>query len=187
MGAPMLTSPFKDCLGSFGKGNQLSFARPQGGKINGYIKFNWPKSKQDLCASVQDLAPGRATAVTSVTSIAHTSTPLSVVPSSSISDRAVVSAAVAGPALGVDTNAHPNTWKNLPAAGFQTIVTLPSTSGGFEPVNVTVDSPRRVPELFGYHAKMDTTDRKLWTFCMFLKPRHTHVPARLAEAVLCRY
>ncbi len=188
MGAPMLTSPFKDCLGSFGKGNQLSFARPQGGKINGYIKFNWPNSKQDLCAPVRGPVPGRATAITSVASIepmAHTST--SLVPSSSISDRSAIFAAVAGSELGVDTSAPPSRRRNLPAADCQTIVTLPSTNAGVQSVNVTMDSPRRIPELFGYDAKMDATDRKLWTFCMYLKPHHAHIPLTLAEAVLCRH
>lgn len=185
MNAPTLTSPFKDCLGSFGKSNHRNFARPRGGKINGYIKISWPKGKQDLCASAQDLIQGRA--IAPVAPIAHTSTPLSVVPSSSILDRSTISAAIATHELGVDTNAPPNTRRDRSANRCRTIVTLPSTNAGYEPVSMPVDSPRKVPELFGYDAKMDATDRKLWAFCMFLKPHHAHIRATSAEVDLCRY
>ncbi|RFU79210.1 zinc finger protein [Trichoderma arundinaceum] len=38
-------SPFRDCLESFGKLPSLRFPRPTDGRVNSYIKFNWPQRK----------------------------------------------------------------------------------------------------------------------------------------------
>ncbi|KAK3180701.1 hypothetical protein K4F52_007918, partial [Lecanicillium sp. MT-2017a] len=38
-----LISPFRDCIDTFGKIAGPRYQRPTDGKVNGYIKFNWPQ------------------------------------------------------------------------------------------------------------------------------------------------
>ncbi|KAM3559041.1 hypothetical protein ARSEF4850_004312 [Beauveria asiatica] len=50
------TSPFFDCLGSFGCGTpREKFPRPSDGKVNGYIKFSWPSKE-----NTRNWCPGRS-------------------------------------------------------------------------------------------------------------------------------
>ncbi|KAJ6442031.1 Protein phosphatase inhibitor [Purpureocillium lavendulum] len=162
-----LVSPFKDCLGSFGEVNRRRFDRPFDGKVNGYIKFNWPKDKQPRRAS-----SARAASVSDATSVVE------VVGSGADDDSPTTSLTAIGPIPMTASASAMIVAQDFDYHGFDFSSFLhqsPSPIEGFSPTfshprteistDVTpIGAPRMVPKLFGYEAKMDQTDRKFWTF-----------------------
>ncbi|UNI22670.1 hypothetical protein JDV02_008536 [Purpureocillium takamizusanense] len=162
-----LISPFKDCLGRFGEANRRRFDRPFDGKVNGYIKFNWPKDKQSRrSSSVQ--------AISDVPDVAEATGSGAEVESPRTSLTPVGPLPVSGPTANAaivfvqDLDYHGFDFSGFlqhspsPTEGFSPI--LSQSTAEFSTDVAPMGAPRMVPKLFGYEAKMDQTDRKFWTF-----------------------
>lgn len=161
-----LVSPFKDCVGNFGEAQQRRFNRPFDGKVNGYIKFNWPKDRfgKSPSAGRRSFALDSSSVAESIALTADADTP-----QSSLIHRGSASASMtASPDL--ESNVDFPSFLYGPAPSFELSHRVEAEARG-----VSVDSsndwihigaPQKVPKLFGYEAQMDHTDRKFWTFCM---------------------
>ena len=150
----------------FGKGKKLRFDRPCDGKVNGYIKFNWPNRQSSAQVSSTFVSPIAMESAVSTRDTKMPSTSLA----SSVSIPGATSASITIPSefdprsfdfLSFLNNANPSE-TFCPALSLANADALTNM--------VPVGAPRMVPKLFGYEADMDQTDRKLWTFCAY--PRH---------------
>ncbi|KAM4062882.1 fungal specific transcription factor [Hirsutella rhossiliensis] len=159
-----LVSPFKDCVGNFGEAQQRRFNRPFDGKVNGYIKFNWPKDKPDRRPSagreslvldspnVAELVASTADVDAPQSSLVHLgSAPASMTMSPDLDSNFDFSCFLYGPPSSFELS-HP-VEVEARAVGAEISTEL-----------VPIGAPRKVPKLFGYEAQMDHTDRKFWTF-----------------------
>lgn len=146
-------SPFKDCLGNFGKANRRRFDRPFDGKVNGYIKFNWPKErKQRRLSALASNGDKNGDAKTSQTALSFGST---------TSAQGIIMP-FEFDYQGFDFAKFQNCIAQFDV--YNSVFSLPSDTDA--PVTVgAMGAPRMVPKMFGYEADMDHTDRKLWTFC----------------------
>ncbi|PHH68939.1 hypothetical protein CDD80_7123 [Ophiocordyceps camponoti-rufipedis] len=171
-----LVSPFRDCVGIFGQASKRRFARPVDGKVNGYIKFNWPVERpsrreslvheDSTSASVVELDDETAAAVE-----ASSSSSSSIVPFHSASSSVACSSMVAlSPDLDSNFDFSGYLYGSSGASSLEllnavTTMTSPSLVSADGPSEVaSMGAPRKVPHLFGYEAKMDPTDRKFWAF-----------------------
>ncbi|KAI9151684.1 hypothetical protein HJFPF1_08893 [Paramyrothecium foliicola] len=98
-----LVSPFKDCIETFGKFSRLHFTRPQGGSVNGYVKFNW-KGNGAAASQPASIAQSPIDKADSPTHSTHLSTALQPVAAGlpadlSTTSLALSSALVNGPQL----------------------------------------------------------------------------------------
>jgi hypothetical protein len=119
---PTMSSPFRDCLDSYGKFSLHPFNRPDDGFVDGYIKVRWSKNYRHLSHSPQYL---------------QTKDLVKYV--------------------------EPRHWY-IPEPDSD--VTSPDSLDN-STVAIHRQSPRLVPDQFGYMAKMDLGDRRLWDFCRF--------------------
>ncbi|POR34629.1 Uncharacterized protein TPAR_05173 [Tolypocladium paradoxum] len=181
----ILVSPFKDCVGNFGDVHHRRFHRPLDGKVNGYIKFNWPKDRQQRRSS--SVRPSSSVSnspdvVEKVLSPAHVEAlatsliPLGPAPASS--KAAIVphdarellddfSSFLQGTCsatfdFGNPAGVSPATSSVFDLSSAGVSPTVPNVEPATEVV--PIGAPRMVPRLFGYEAKMDQTDRKFWNF-----------------------
>ncbi|KND90546.1 hypothetical protein TOPH_04765, partial [Tolypocladium ophioglossoides CBS 100239] len=184
----ILVSPFKDCVGSFGDVHHRRFHRPLDGKVNGYIKFNWPKDRQSRRSSsiqpsssvsdfsdVAEQVPSAPKAKARTTSLI----PLGPAPAPASSKAAITVPSDAEEILDGFSSFLNSTYSvtfdfgNPAGVSPATSSVFDFSSAGISPnisnvgastEMVPIGAPRMVPQLFGYDAKMDQTDRKFWTF-----------------------
>ena len=198
----ILVSPFKDCVGNFGDIHHRRFHRPLDGKVNGYIKFNWPKDQQPRRPSSTrppssvSTSPGVSAKVLSPTEVDAFATSLVPLgPSAAPSGSAIILSSlppdVSLSYKDIDRFFNDNFSE---AFDFSPTTVSPVTSSVFDsrtasgsPTTtdteistelVRIGAPRKIPPQMGYDAKMDATDRAFWSFC---KSRHVsregpHVP-----------
>ncbi|KJZ78614.1 hypothetical protein HIM_02005 [Hirsutella minnesotensis 3608] len=167
----LLVSPFKDCVGNFGEAQKRRFSRPYDGKVNGYIKFNWPKEKDSRRHSVGRESPGGDSPNVTESIVSYPET--ADTPCSSLIPLGPSPAASITPISfnEVDQSFDFTNFLHGPVSStsFEQIevveVDAAATTGG-EGSNelAPMGAPRKVPNLFGYEAQMDQTDRKFWTF-----------------------
>jgi hypothetical protein len=165
MGSVALQSPFKDCIGTFGLYNSQVFRRPVDGKVNGYIKFLWPKDKRG------DQPTNRRNPLISCTTPAvdiDNSTEMEEVAEESSMTLIDGSAATLRSGDGTVEFAldvlnflnHPMVMKPSP------VTFMPSQVFSNISTEVAcIGTPKLLPYQYGYEAKMDDTDRRFWMFC----------------------
>ncbi|PHH82244.1 hypothetical protein CDD82_6563 [Ophiocordyceps australis] len=168
--ATILVSPFKDCVGNFGEAHRWHFARPVDGKVNGYIKFNWPKDRDSrrpssiYASSISDFSnipelyasgpeADASVSLLSIGPVPASSPTLIAVPPDFDHTQFDFSSFLYGPA----------------ASGLDVVTSAassPAADGTMEGWNeaAPLGAPRMVPKLFGYEAQMDQTDRRFWSF-----------------------
>ncbi|OAQ57996.1 zinc finger-like protein [Pochonia chlamydosporia 170] len=163
----VLRSPFRDCIGTFGLQKSLFFSLPSDGKVNGYIKFSWPKDKRakntltSRTASISDAnrvieindATDTSDGFASQSSMALTGP--SRAPSRS-EDSAKFTVEVSSFYSQLSAG---NTTSNTPV-GFTSSTVLSNASTEV----VSMGAPKLLPSQYGLEAKMDNTDRRFWMF-----------------------
>ncbi|RDA91253.1 hypothetical protein CP533_0649 [Ophiocordyceps camponoti-saundersi (nom. inval.)] len=165
-----LVSPFRDCVGNFGNARHRRFPRPLDGKINGYIKLNWvadnpPLRRESLVAeSIVSQSP-QGTEST-ITAAEDDSPHSSMVPFRQASVSSTVTMAMS-PELDANFDFSSYLYGSGVSCGFEVLgaaPTSPPVRSDSSCETTSMGAPRKVPQLFGLEAKMDLTDRKLFTF-----------------------
>lgn len=162
----MFTSPFTDCIDTFGKSFALKqFARPTDGKVNGYIKFSWPRQKEqssrvvDVTEVVTELDDDEPVQSGVLTHISHSASGFDM----SMQRRGSASPSVSSTITTFITgDGSPYEYSSSSFSSFDG-----SNSGSPFQVNAVYlphQSPRQVPPHFGHVASMDHMDRKLFKF-----------------------
>ncbi|KAG6096451.1 hypothetical protein E4U14_007961 [Claviceps sp. LM454 group G7] len=164
----LIESPFRDCIGTFGLNRSQSFHRPVDGKVNGYIKFSWPKEhdkSRTSSVSTSQISPSSR-----ITELDDTSEAQDSVASSECT--AVISPRETStpvkdtmPDFSIDFSTYVSqtadfSYNASAIAGS----TLPSVHHRSPPEVATLGAPRLIPSQYGYEAKMDKTDRRFWMF-----------------------
>lgn len=167
-----IESPFRDCIGTFGLTRSHSFRRPVDGQVNGYIKFSWPKEhdkKRKLSARTSSTSQtSRITELDDDSDPHNTPTPSNcvVVRGPSGTPPAVTDVM---PDLSIDFSTYARqtadmNYDMLPASGSTPPSVLHDTVGEV----ASLGAPQLIPSQYGYEAKMDSTDRRFWMFCMLI-------------------
>ncbi|KAG5956385.1 hypothetical protein E4U58_006629 [Claviceps cyperi] len=164
----LIESPFRDCIGTFGLNRLQSFHRPVDGKVNGYIKFSWPKEhdkSRTSSVSTSQISPSSR-----ITELDDTSEAQDTVTSSEctavISPRETsTSVKDTMPDFSIDFSAYVSQTAdfsyNVSAIAGSKLSSIHHNS----PVEVaSLGAPRLIPSQYGYEAKMDKTDRRFWMF-----------------------
>lgn len=159
------TSPFYDCLDSFGRNlPRRKFPRPIDGKVNGYIKFSWPLKEGRQSSTTADVASidyqGSSPSSVVATQISNRNSELSLQRRCSASP-ASTSTLSAGSASPYSTS---STLTPSQIGGF-----LQSPTGSFRSCCPSDDTeaPQLLPSQFGLTGVMDNMGRKLFSFCKF--------------------
>jgi hypothetical protein len=179
----VFSSPFKDCLESFGKLAGPRYRRPTDGKVNGYIKFNWPRGGlPQSTSSVVDITNKDTSETPKVQSGSESyhryssassdesssSGPVALSPSAQTSEAMPLSTSspgniIASPVYDADASlmicpieSFCSSYLPSPPINWQTPALF---SSGM------TEAPRLVPPHFGHSVTMDNIDRKLWGFC----------------------
>ncbi|TFB07765.1 hypothetical protein CCMA1212_000570 [Trichoderma ghanense] len=171
-------SPFKDCIATFGKQASPRFPRPTDGRVNSYIKFNWPSRRPQ---------GGRSSSVSAATQpgddageedgveeiIRPSSQSSSVLGNSSrqLHDCTnqvpyQITAKSPNPLKRSDRSWSFSDTASPPASSGYS-VTSPYTrpwSHGLGFTHSSMNSPQMLPSHFGLVSRMDKMDRKLWSF-----------------------
>jgi hypothetical protein len=134
------------------------YPRPPGGQVNGYVKFNWPSRNtlRRLSApvplptgdGVEGITPksvgsqiiGRSPSIRPVPAVSH------------VPDGTVSPMSIEGPLTG--------------ASSWKTMITPPVSPQVSSSQAVVKSDPKMLPPQFGFQAKMDNIDRRLFEFCM---------------------
>ncbi|KAL7799251.1 fungal-specific transcription factor domain-containing protein [Trichoderma ceciliae] len=167
-------SPFKDCLESFGKLPSLRFSRPTDGRVNSYIKFNWPQRR---------MQGGRSSSISAVTQLSNVDDYQveNIIRQSIHSSSALIGASHhSTQASPQSTPRRPNSQRRCDRSLSFSDGTSPSAASGSSIpypsalswnswnrvwVNHTsLNAPRMLPSHFGLTSKTDTIDRRLWSF-----------------------
>ncbi|KAK2596680.1 hypothetical protein QQS21_006255 [Conoideocrella luteorostrata] len=165
-----ITTPFNDCLGSFGLHHSLQYSRPADGQVNGYVKFAWMKFE---CT--------KSFSVVGTPSFPHSPR---IVELDGDSDSAKPEpAAERLPVAFIEPQALPvdssNGMVNCPIGNSKFV--SQSAPTGYSPCTPTkstpspdfsndswqvasMGAPKLVPSQYGYEIKMDYTDRRFWMF-----------------------
>ncbi|KAG6133178.1 hypothetical protein E4U12_002864 [Claviceps purpurea] len=166
----LIESPFRDCIGTFGLNRSQSFHRPVDGKVNGYIKFSWPKEhdkSRNSSVSTSQISPSSR-----ITELDDTSEAQDTATSSASDCTAVISPRETStsvrdtmPDFSIDFSAYVSQTAdfsyNVSAIAGSTLPSIHHNS----PVEVaSLGAPRLIPSQYGYEAKMDKTDRRFWMF-----------------------
>ncbi|KAL7938629.1 fungal-specific transcription factor domain-containing protein [Trichoderma chlorosporum] len=170
-------SPFRDCVGSFGKQSFRRFLRPTDGRVNSYIKFNWPqrRSNDGRSSSISGATqPGSDADNDQIEEIARplTQSSSALVPSGSLSNQHSKQ-----PSSYI-TTVWPNSHRKLDRSLSFSDGTLPSAESSHSGISPYMHSwgphswahhpslkgPRLLPSHFGLVSKMDKIDRQLWAF-----------------------
>ncbi|KAJ6783549.1 hypothetical protein PWT90_10636 [Aphanocladium album] len=157
----VITSPFSDCIDTFGRNFSLKrFARPVDGKVNGYIKFSWPKREGEKQSS-------RVIEVTEIDNEGDSSASLpSTYACKQSNELAMQRRGSSTSTISVITGSE------SPYSTASTLIVtqngqqLQSPTGSFSQFldSEVAEHPRFVPPHFGYVAVMDNMDRKLFKF-----------------------
>lgn len=170
-------SPFKDCIATFGKQAAPRFPRPRDGRVNSYIKFNWPSRRpQDGRSSSVSAAarPGDAGEEDEVEEIVRPSTQSS----STLANSSRHPNDYANQASHEITSRSSNPLKRSERSwSFSDTSSPPALSGytatspyarpwshGWGSSHSSMSSPQMLPTHFGLVSRMDKMDRKLWSF-----------------------
>ncbi|PTB69053.1 hypothetical protein BBK36DRAFT_1192964 [Trichoderma citrinoviride] len=168
--------PFKDCLATFGRQASPRFPRPTDGRVNSYIKFNWPtrRPQGSRSSSVSAVAkPGDAGEDDEVEEIVR--------PSSQSSSALGTSSRQLHDCTTQTSQQITARWPNPlkrseRSWSFSDTTSPPAMSGyssspyprpwshGWGSSHSSMNSPRMLPRHFGLVSQMDKMDRKLWSF-----------------------
>lgn len=159
------TSPFTDCLDSFGKDYLLkSFPRPTDGRVNGYVKFTWPREESHVTEISESDEEAESATSSGIVRNATQSRPDNQL---SKYRRASASPSLSSAASVASTNGSPRSSASVVTVGSQnTSVANVPTQNRRQGSRVNISSPHFIPPHFGFMAIMDTMDRKLFKFCM---------------------
>ncbi|OAQ73778.1 zinc finger-like protein [Pochonia chlamydosporia 170] len=164
----VLRSPFRDCIGTFGLHKSQFFSRPADGRVNGYIKFSWPKESR-----------GKQTPTERTPSISDAPRVIEIDDSTETSDEfaSQSSMSVIGPSPAPLRGAEDSIEFTVDVSSFfsqpVTFSSMSHTPVGFTPSPVlsnaptevaSMGAPKLLPAQYGYEAKMDDTDRRFWMF-----------------------
>ena len=184
--AAVFSSPFKDGLEGFGELAGPRYCRPVHGKVNSYIKFNWP----------QDRSPQSKRSVVDITNNATNKVPLFQNGAETYHRRSSDASDASSPAL-VTLSPTAQTSEATPSSmsSLRSVIVSPhhdadprltvspnkSFSSSYLPspamhwptpahfrsgvTEAPRPAPRPVPPHFGHTVAMDSIDRKLWGFC----------------------
>ncbi|KAM3503076.1 hypothetical protein MY10362_004433 [Beauveria mimosiformis] len=160
----VITSPFTDCIDSFGNHFSLQqFPRPKDGTVNGYVKFSWPRSTR------QDSQPSKIVDVTDLDNDDDSPTPVAETHTSRQGPELVqhrhcsASPSASTGALPLGSDSPFSTASTLVTS--QNLTCLHSPTESAAPYfNRNWEKPRYIPSSFGLDAKMDSMDRKLFKF-----------------------
>ena len=191
-----LVSPFKDCIGTFGIHKAPTFPRPIDGKVDGYVKFNWPtKNSRRPSASQgqhprvielnddevnelhepsttfdheiinQELTQSPKYGPVPATSPAYSSGVISLkdieFSGNSSPETFGIASGTTSPTLASHQSFSPDSmWSGSPG---QAYLNSPRIEGALTKKQ-PMGNPKLVPDSFGMDAKMDSLDRKLWSF-----------------------
>lgn len=165
----VLHSPFRDCIGTFGLHKSQHFSRPIDGKVNGYIKFSWPKETRETQSSV-----ARTQLISDdIRVVANGDSFESSDRTDSQSSMNLIGPSPAPSRSGADSSVFTidisNCFWQSP-----TFNSLHHTPVGLAPSHIVpnasaaiprMGTPKKLPSQYGYDAKMDETDRRFWMFC----------------------
>lgn len=154
------TSPFVDCIETFGTLKSPRFMRPMDGRVNGYVKFNWPRKRERESGFVEEIhddsPPESSSRVTS---------PPVKTRESSISGEIGFSKTFFSP---VTTKRRSSAAPILTPSSMSPSSTrspLFSNQTITDTIQLDVgENPQFIPPHFGYDTRMDATDRGLWKF-----------------------
>lgn len=163
-------SPFRDCIGTFGLYKSQFFSRPIDGKVNGYIKFSWPKEKHGKQRSI-----GRKSSIPDATRVVEIdgSTEANVELTSQSSTSFIGPSPVSSKCgddlleLTVDLSSFANqtSIQNFTSHTPVWFTSSPVSNPSHEVA--CMGAPKMLPSQYGYEAKMDETDRRFWMFCKY--------------------
>lgn len=167
-------SPFKDCLGSFGKLTAPRFPRPSDGKVNGYIKFNWPDRRASNARSssisvLPDDHDNEYDEEDQTQSLVSNSQNSLTLYSRSVESIASSSSSPTYPSFSGQASELISNFIYNPSISSQSspILSTKYISSELLSGSQSAQSPRLVPPHFGLVAKMDQMDRSFWSFCKF--------------------
>ncbi|KAF7559997.1 hypothetical protein G7046_g4155 [Stylonectria norvegica] len=159
---PHLISPFSDDGDRLVSSIYPRYDRPLDGQVNGYVKFNWPKNRRG--SSVRQNVPEIPTVLED--DVEELPPQPTVSRSSSIVSTVSLIGPVPAPSSGYGLAMSPMTtnyaWTQFPSPPPGSI-SPPSLQHSDVSMVISGD-PGLLPPLFGYHAKMDRIDRRLWQF-----------------------
>ncbi|EFY90455.1 hypothetical protein MAC_03449 [Metarhizium acridum CQMa 102] len=160
-------SPFRDCIGTFGLHRSQFFSRPIDGKVNGYIKFSWPKEKHGKQRST-GLKPSIPDATRVVEIDGSTQANDELAPPSSTTFIGPSSVPSKGGEDLLELTVDLSSFFNQPSTQnftSHTPVWFTSSSVSNSSNEVAcMGAPKMLPSQYGYEAKMDDTDRRFWMF-----------------------
>jgi hypothetical protein len=169
-----LQSPFEDCIGTFGRYKKQPFRRPADGKVNGYIKFSWPKEMRGSQSTKR--RSSSTSDATRVVEIDGSTEKEAVAPHSSVTVNVASAPSLRSTddafEFTIDVSnvstlfSHP-TFINQVSA---TLTPSPVVSNASTEV-ACIGAPKLLPSQYGYEAKMDDTDRRFWMFCKCNRPQ----------------
>ncbi|KAI5464724.1 fungal-specific transcription factor domain-containing protein [Mariannaea sp. PMI_226] len=143
------------------------YARPENGQVNGYVKFHWPSRRQSTRPSVSEPSPGNDPSSNS--DILEEVISDSTLPAPSTLNAGVVTLIGPGPP---SSNGNVITmspvfseiaWGLSPSSSSNFMIPSPPQEYSAQ-VLLPGEPPRMIPPHFGYQAKMDLMDRRLWDF-----------------------
>ncbi|KAL7817113.1 fungal-specific transcription factor domain-containing protein [Trichoderma gracile] len=171
-------SPFKDCIATFGKQPSPRFPRPTDGRVNSYIKFNWPTRRpqggrsSSVSASTRpgDDAGGEDEVEEIVRPSSQSSSALAT-PGRHLNDCASQASHEIAPRSSNPLKRSERSWSfsdtTSPPASSGYAITSPYArpwSHGWGSSHSSMNSPQMLPTHFGLVSRMDKMDRKLWSF-----------------------
>lgn len=150
-----LKSPFNDCHERLGPAEQPKYGRPNDGRVNGYVKFNWPsaEARAHRIAAIEASANG----------LVHYAGSMGIISRSS-SITSLIGPTPANSIVLSPVNSE-GSWE-IVSTKVTADTTLMSPEFGVPVQYVSNNDPQMLPPHFGFHAKMDWMDRRLWEFCM---------------------
>ncbi|KHO01709.1 uncharacterized protein MAM_00710 [Metarhizium album ARSEF 1941] len=164
-------SPFRDCIGTFGLYKSQFFSRPLDGKVNGYIKFSWPKDKHGKQRPTR-----RTNSSHDTTRVFEMDGPTEGNDELTSQSSTALIGPSSAPSRGgedvIELAVDLSSFYDLPST--QTIAShapvgshsLADLSNAFSQV-AHMGAPKLLPSQYGYDAKMDDTDRRFWMFCEY--------------------
>ncbi|KIE03540.1 hypothetical protein MAJ_00071, partial [Metarhizium majus ARSEF 297] len=160
-------SPFRDCIGTFGLYKSQFFSRPLDGKVNGYIKFSWPKEKHGKQRSVgRKSSIPNATRVVEIDGSTEANDELTSQSSTSFIGPSPVSSKGGYDLLEltVDLSSFSNQPSIQNFTSHTPVWLTSSPVSNFSNEVACMGAPKMLPSQYGYEAKMDETDRRFWMF-----------------------
>ncbi|KAH8653920.1 fungal-specific transcription factor domain-containing protein [Ilyonectria robusta] len=155
--ARTLFSPFTDGEDRLVKSIAPRYVRPKNGQVNGYVKFNWPSRRPSIRPSGPDPPP-----------IAAVEEIMDSTPTTAVSRRSSIVSLIGPPAApsraGTVTMSPGDSDLSWSAFSSSPMDSVSPVSSQVLTMQLTTDEPRMLPPHFGFQAKMDMMDRRLWDF-----------------------